>query len=155
MTFLLVSGGIPTTITEKQDAGGLVNGCFRKEKHTICTYADEAEMLKAFASYIAERDPDVLSGWNFIEFDMLYINGRMERLGLRPISSPGFEGQTERNALRGRALFDLLSAYKKMHLSQKESYRLDAVALEEVGEQKGPVHRDNLRPLEEFAGTTC
>ena len=43
---------------------------------------------------------------------------------------------TERNALRGRALFDLLSAYKKMHLSQKESYRLDAVALEEVGEQK-------------------
>jgi DNA polymerase I len=43
---------------------------------------------------------------------------------------------TERNALRGRALFDLLTAYKKMHLSQKESYRLDAVALEEVGEQK-------------------
>ncbi len=38
--------------------------------------------------------------------------------------------------MRGRALFDLLSAYKKMHLSQKESYRLDAVALEEVGEQK-------------------
>jgi DNA polymerase I len=136
VTFLLISGGIPATITEQQDAGGLVNGCFRKEKHTILPYGDEAEMLTAFTRYIAERDPDVLSGWNFIEFDMFYITGRMERLGLRPDKLARLEGQTERNALRGRALFDLLSAYKKMHLSQKESYRLDAVALEEVGEQK-------------------
>jgi DNA polymerase I len=29
-----------------------------------------------------------------------------------------------------------LTGYKKMHLSQKESYRLDAIALDEVGEQK-------------------
>ncbi len=136
VTFLLVGGGIPSTIAEQQDAGGLANGCFRKEKHTICPYGDETEMLKAFARYIAERDPDVLSGWNFIEFDMPYITGRMERLGLRPDILARIQGQTERNALRGRALFDLLSAYKKMHLSQKESYRLDAVALEEVGEQK-------------------
>ena len=136
VTFLLVGGGIPKTIAEQQDAGGLVNGCFRKEKHTICTYGDEAEMLKAFAKYIAERDPDVLSGWNFTAFDMPYISQRMERLGLQSSQLARLSGMTERNALRGRALFDLLTAYKKMHLSQKESYRLDAVALEEVGEQK-------------------
>jgi DNA polymerase I len=136
MTFLLIGGGTPALIAEQQAAGGLANGCFRKEKHTICTYGDETEMLKAFANYIVERDPDVLSGWNFTEFDMPYITGRMERLGLRSDSLARLTGQTERNALRGRALFDLLTAYKKMHLSQKESYRLDAVALEEVGEQK-------------------
>jgi DNA polymerase I len=136
VTFLLVGGGIPATIAKQQDAGGLVNGCFRKERHTICTYGDEAEMLKAFARYIAERDPDVLSGWNFTEFDMPYISQRMERLGLQSSQLARLSGMTERNALRGRALFDLLTAYKKMHLSQKESYRLDAIALEEVGEQK-------------------
>ena len=136
MTFLLNGGGTPATIAEKQAAGGLANGCFRKEKHTICTYGDETEMLKAFARYIAERDPDVLSGWNFTEFDMPYISQRMERLGLQSSQLARLSGMTERNALRGRALFDLLTAYKKMHLSQKESYRLDAVALEEVGEQK-------------------
>ncbi len=135
-TFLLVGGGIPATITEQQEAGGLVNGCFRKENHTICTHGDETEMLKAFTRYIAERDPDVLSGWNFVDFDMPYITGRMEKLGLRSDSLARIPGQTERNALRGRALFDLLTGYKKMHLSQKESYRLDAIALEEVGEQK-------------------
>ena len=89
VTFLLVGGGIPATIAEQQDAGGLANGCFRKEKHTICPYGDETEMLKAFARYIAERDPDVLSGWNFTEFDMPYITGRMERLGLRSSHLPG------------------------------------------------------------------
>ena len=135
-TFILVGGGTPPAIAEKQAAGGLANGCFRKENHTICTYGDEVEMLKAFTKYIVERDPDVLSGWNFTEFDMPYITGRMERFGLRSDSLARLTGQTERNALRGRALFDLLTAYKKMHLSQKESYRLDAVALEEVKEQK-------------------
>jgi DNA polymerase I len=93
-------------------------------------------MLKAFVAYISARDPDVLSGWNFVEFDMPYITGRMERLGLRSDTLARIPGQTERNALRGRALFDLLTAYKKMHATLKESYRLDAVAREEVGEQK-------------------
>jgi DNA polymerase I len=135
-TFLFMSGGIPGEIAEKEAEGGLANGCFRKDTHTICTYTDEKAMLRAFSAYIVKRDPDVLSGWNFVEFDMQYISGRMEKLGLSSTDLARLSGYTQRNALRGRALFDLLTAYKKMHLSQKESYRLDAVALEEVGEQK-------------------
>ena len=135
-TFLFRSKGESGDITDKEAEGGLVNGCFRKETHTICTYTEEVAMLRAFSAYIVSRDPDVLSGWNFVEFDMPYITGRMERLGLSAAHLARLPGQTERNALRGRALFDLLTGYKKMHLTQKESYRLDAVALEEVGEQK-------------------
>jgi DNA polymerase I len=135
-TFLLSVGGIPPEIERKVSDGGLASGCFRKGTHTIRTCSDEATLLKAFAGYIEARDPDVLSGWNFVEFDMPYITGRMEKLGLRPDSLARIPGQTERNALRGRALFDLLTAYKKMHSTQKESYRLDAVAFDEIGEQK-------------------
>jgi DNA polymerase, archaea type len=138
-TFLLMSDGssaTPGDIVKEEVDGGLKNGCFRKGTHTICTCPDEISMLKAFTGYITARDPDVLSGWNFVEFDMPYITGRMEKLGLKSDSLARIPGMTERNALRGRALFDLLTGYKKMHLSQKESYRLDAIALEEVGEQK-------------------
>jgi DNA polymerase, archaea type len=135
-TFLLFGKETPATITEQQTAGGLINGCFRKEKHTICTYETETDMLRDFVAYIAERDPDVLSGWNFTEFDMRYITDRMETLKLQPSQLARLSGWSDRSALRGRALFDLLTAYKKMHLSQKESYRLDAIALDEVGEQK-------------------
>ena len=136
-TFLLAGGGgMPADIGAQQATGGLANGCFRKTGHTICAYGDEPSMFKALAAYIAARDPDVLSGWNFVDFDMPYIAARMERLGLQSQVLARLPGATERNALRGRALFDLLTAYKKMHSTQKESYRLDAVALEEVGEQK-------------------
>ena len=136
VTFLFGGQDMPGEITDKVAAGGLVNGCFKTGAHTICTYADEVAMLRAFSAYIAERDPDVLSGWNFVEFDIPYIIGRMEKLGLSPVMLARLPGMTERNALRGRALFDLLTGYKKMHSTLKESYRLDAVAEEEVGERK-------------------
>ncbi|MFZ2072862.1 MAG: 3'-5' exonuclease, partial [Methanoregula sp.] len=135
-TFLFSGGTIPAGISEKEMAGGFANGCFRKGAHTICSYADEVSMLRAFGAYITSRDPDILSGWNFVEFDMPYIMGRMEKLGLSPVMLARLPGMTERNALRGRALFDLLTGYKKMHSTQKESYRLDAIAQEEVGESK-------------------
>ena len=40
-TFLFGGGIMPTGISEKEMAGGLANGCFRKGAHTICSYADE------------------------------------------------------------------------------------------------------------------
>ena len=135
-TFLFSGSQIPAAIAAKVKEGGLENGCFCEGSHTICSYADEPAMLRAFVSYIIARDPDILSGWNFVDFDMPYITGRMERLGLKSDSLARIPGMTERNALRGRALFDLLTAYKKMHSTLKESYRLDAIAMEELGQQK-------------------
>ncbi len=135
-TFLFGGAAMPAEITAKGQEGGLKNGCFRKSVHTLSTYADEISMLKAFGAYIAGRDPDILTGWNFVDFDMPYITGRMEKLGLSPVMLARLPGMTERNALRGRALFDLLTGYKKMHSTLKESYRLDAVAQEEIGECK-------------------
>jgi DNA polymerase I len=136
-TFLLKAKGLVPDFTKDRAAGGLKNGCFRDGVHTICIYDDETAMLRAFATYIATRDPDILSGWNFVEFDMPYIMNRMEKLGLSGTDLLArLKGMTERNALRGRALFDLLTAYKKMHGTLRESYRLDAVAEAEVGERK-------------------
>jgi DNA polymerase I len=106
------------------------------EKITVEMCRDEREMLLALARYLKERDPDIISGWNILVFDIPYITARMEILGMHPTSLARLEERTERVALRGRALFDLLDAYKKMHGSQKESYRLDAVAEDEVGETK-------------------
>jgi DNA polymerase I len=135
--FLKKPGGVVPDFSEKKAGGQTTNGCFVQGKHTICTYDDEAALFRAFAVYITTRDPDILSGWNFVEFDMPYIMNRMEKLGLSaPDLLARLKGPTERNALRGRALFDLLTAYKKMHGTLRESYRLDAVAEAEVGERK-------------------
>jgi DNA polymerase I len=135
VTFLLTSC-TPLDVEATQARGGLQNGCFREGTHTICSYADEKDMLRGLVAYFQDRDPDIVSGWNFLGFDLPYITGRMQTLGLVPESLARLPEKVERNALRGRALFDLLDAYKKMHGAQKESYRLDAIAEEELGERK-------------------
>jgi DNA polymerase I len=115
---------------------GKSNGCFCRGMHDIRIFRTEVEMLQDFTSYLKERDPDIVSGWNFLEFDLPYIVKRMELLGIDSASLARLEGPTERNALRGRSVFDLLGAYRKMHATLKESYRLDAVAEAEIGETK-------------------
>lgn len=134
-TFLLQSC-TPLDISSLQVKGGLQNGCFREGFHTICSYTEEREMLQGLVRYFKDRDPDIISGWNFLGFDLPYITRRMNALGLAPESLARLPEKVERSALRGRALFDLLDAYKKMHGAQKESYRLDAIAEEELGERK-------------------
>jgi DNA polymerase I len=118
------------------EAGSLANGCFLREKHTVCVYGTEKELFEGFTGYIREKDPDILSGWNFADFDAMYILRRMEVLGFRTDRLARLPGSVERNAIRGRVIFDLLTAYKKMQSGQKESYRLDAIAEEELGERK-------------------
>ncbi len=115
---------------------GKPNGCFSAGSHNISIFENETEMLRNFAGYIRRTDPDVLSGWNFLDFDLPYLTKRMEALGLPSAGLSRLEGMTERNALRGRAVFDLLEAYKKMHGTRAESYRLDAVAEAELGDSK-------------------
>ena len=106
------------------------------ERHRVIRFANEASMLRGLAAYVKERDPDILSGWNFVEFDVPYILRRMAVLEIDAESLARLPGQTARNAIRGRSIFDLLGAYRKMHQAQKESYRLDAIAEEELGVTK-------------------
>ncbi|MBP2132935.1 DNA polymerase I [Methanomicrobium sp. W14] len=104
--------------------------------HILKVFRTEKELLAGLSEYIAEKDPDIISGWNLVDFDIPYILKRMEVLGLREDSLSRIPGMGARNPTRGRALFDLLTAYKKMQGARKESYRLDAVAEEEIGEGK-------------------
>ncbi|MDG6257560.1 MAG: DNA-directed DNA polymerase [Methanomicrobiaceae archaeon] len=132
-TFYLVAEG--TRLDEAALRPDGMGRCFGDDHH-IRIFESERAMLEAFADYIRETDPDIMSGWNFTEFDIDYTLKRTGALGMRGDELSRLPGQTERSAIRGRALFDLLSAYKKMHATQKESYRLDAVAEEELGEGK-------------------
>lgn len=106
-------------------------------------FESEEEMLNAFVGYISKKDPDVLTGWNFTNFDAPYIIERMETLGL-PTSKLSRLGEVWNSnqskfgvpTIKGRIPFDLLYGYKKTHFSEKESYRLDAIAEDELGEKK-------------------
>lgn len=126
----VLDGPVPMRETPRE------SGCFDPARHDVTLYPDEKSMIQAFVAYVRGADPDILSGWNFSEFDLPYISRRMEALSLPFSGLSRIEGEIERLAVRGRAIFDLLLAYRKMHATQKESYRLDAVAEAELGDTK-------------------
>jgi DNA polymerase-2 len=48
----------------------------------VLCFKSEADLLRAFSKKIVELDPDVLSGWNVIEFDFRILSRRFAALGL-------------------------------------------------------------------------
>jgi DNA polymerase elongation subunit (family B) len=103
----------------------------------------EDAMLAAFVDYLDETDPDLLSGWNFDDFDLPYLLDRMRQLAadssldlrgdrlsrVDEVWRSGWGGPD----VKGRVVFDLLYAYKRTQLSELDSYRLDAVGEVELG----------------------
>ena len=110
----------------------------------VRVFDDEAEMLSAFADYIEETNPDVLTGWNFADFDAPYLLDRMEELqsydhdydlDIDRLSRVDEVWRSDWNGpdIKGRIVFDLLRAYKSTQRTELESYRLDAVGEVELG----------------------
>ncbi len=110
----------------------------------IRTFEEEEAMLAEFLDYIEETDPDVLTGWNFEDFDAPYFLDRLERLeGQHHDYDLDYEQLSRVNevwrsdwggpTVKGRVVFDLLYAYKRTQFSELDSYRLDAVGETELG----------------------
>ncbi|SDF88115.1 DNA polymerase I [Halorubrum xinjiangense] len=109
----------------------------------VRTFEEEAAMLDAFVEYIGETDVDLMTGWNFEDFDAPYLLDRMEVLDegsqydlsvdrLSRIGEVWRSGWGGPN-VKGRVVFDLLYAYKRTMFTELESYRLDAVGERELG----------------------
>ena len=109
------------------------------EEATVEVRAFESEegMLSAFMDYIEETDADLMTGWNFEDFDAPYLIDRLDVLGLDSdrlsrvdeVWSGGYGGPN----IKGRVVFDLLYAYQRTKFTELDSYRLDDVAEMELG----------------------
>ncbi|PSQ06946.1 hypothetical protein BRC97_04530 [Halobacteriales archaeon QS_6_71_20] len=109
----------------------------RDDDVEVRTFAEEDAMLDAFIAYVAETDPDVLTGWNFEDFDAPYFMDRCEELDAASeydLSPDRLSrvNETWRSGwggpdVKGRVVFDLLYAYQRTQFTELESYRLDAV----------------------------
>lgn len=111
----------------------------------IRVFDDEVLMLNSFLNYINGTNPDVLTGWNFEDFDATYLLDRLDVLNeshnlnnvdldMNRLSRVG-DAYTSNwgPTIKGRVVLDLLYAYKRTQFSELESYRLDAVGEMELG----------------------
>ncbi len=138
-----------------------LHGCGASEVLMVCpegsvrpdgavAFATEGELLAAFAHRVRALDPDVLTGWNVIDFDLRVLVEASERwggileLGRGPgavrLSRPGRSGSSGRRgpssaSVPGRSVLDGIQLLRGASV-RMESYALDAVAREVLGEGK-------------------
>ncbi|WP_435553099.1 DNA-directed DNA polymerase [Natrinema sp. CGMCC1.2065] len=130
-------GEIPAEIDDYDPIEGEID-------HEVRSFEEEEAMLEAFIEYVDETDPDVLTGWNFEDFDAPYFLDRLEELAG---SHHEYDLSIDRLSrvdevwrsnwggpdIKGRVVFDLLYGYQRMVFSELDSYRLDAVGEAELG----------------------
>jgi DNA polymerase-2 len=127
------------------------------DKATRC--ADEFAALDAFCDRVRRFDPDVLSGWNIIDFDLTVLQRIAERVrhpfslgrdagGIRIRKAEGYFGSGQAS-VPGRLVLDGIDLLRGAFI-RMDDYSLDAVARKVLGEGKavsGDV-RDRIAEIE-------
>ncbi|HEX2485181.1 MAG TPA: DNA polymerase II [Myxococcota bacterium] len=107
-------------------------------------FADERALARALLERLRELDPDVIVGWNVVDFDLRVLERRVRALGLPPelgrapgetrfVQDPGFQRQS-RAEIPGRVVLDGVGlARESLRLVD---YRLETVARAVLGRGK-------------------
>ena len=113
-------------------------------------FKEERDLLERFCALIRELDPDYITGWNVLNFDLEYIAKRAEILGVPLNLGRGgglprrWEKETHTRAhgtrvtkmfdVWGRIVFDAMAVYQK--ILNEPSYKLQNVAMKYLGTGK-------------------
>ena len=113
------------------------------------TCRDEQHLLKEFMMFWQDNYPDVITGWNTDFFDVPYLIRRIDRelgesfsnkispWGLINERKTFIKGNEELHYdIIGISQLDYLELYKKYTYTKQESYKLDYIAEQELGDRK-------------------
>lgn len=127
----------------------------------VLCYEREIDMMRGFRWLMLISDPDILTGYNIINFDLPYLINRANALGAPDVAflgrlagkaskvrddtkgdrAHGFR-QNKKINVDGRTQFDILPILMKE--AKLRSYTLNAVSAEYLGEQKEDVSYDKI-----------
>lgn len=131
----------------------------------VLSYSNEGHMLKAWSDFIKKVDPDIITGYNIVNFDLPYLLNRAAALKVQnfsllgrskdeksTISNTTFQsrayGKRENKVINiaGRVQFDLLHALLRDY--KLRSYTLNAVSFHFLQEQKEDVQHSIITDLQ-------
>ena len=117
-------------------------------------FATEKELLAGFARRVRELDPDVLTGWNVVDFDLSVLARLAERLhvplelgrgpGALRMRASGSSRGAAQASVPGRVVLDGIQLLRGAFI-RMDDYGLDAVARSVLGEGK-TLARARARP---------
>ncbi len=131
----------------------------------VLAYKTEEELLAAWSKFVVGADPDVLTGYNIVNFDLPYLLDRAAKLGVgefpflgrlrgqrttmrkTKMSSSAFGTHESRSfSMHGRVIYDMLQLITREY--KLRSYSLNSVSAEFLGEQKEDVHYSIISDLQ-------
>jgi DNA polymerase-2 len=121
----------------------------------ITVYPDERSMLEGFCRRVCELDPDIITGWNVIDFDFRVITERMNNYKLPMIigrsDDPasfirGDRGRSDTVFIPGRQVLDAVRIVRAAP-ERFSDYHLETVAKVVLGRQKAlEIEEDENKP---------
>ncbi|WP_125779093.1 DNA polymerase II [Pseudoalteromonas rubra] len=118
----------------------------------VCWVNDELSLLQALVEELNRLDPDVIIGWNVIEFDCAVLNERAEALGVTlSVGRDGSpmqvsKGNFTRVLIPGRVVLDGIDTMKNATY-HFETFKLSYVAQQVLGESKLLTQDDRLEEI--------
>lgn len=131
----------------------------------VLSFKDEKELLRSWGNFLRGCDPDLLIGYNIVNFDFPYLLDRAETLGVADFpywgriigtkvrvrdtvfSSKAYgTHESKEISCEGRVQFDMLRAIQRDH--KLSSYSLNSVSAHFLGEQKEDVHYSAISELQ-------
>ena len=146
--FLSLDDREPSEVLPEVVETGEPPGCLDK----LHPAYNEKQMLREWAEFLGETNPDVLLAWNNLGFDAPYLIKRMEAIGMDGASmargpTPEAEAGQYDPELSGRVIYDLMKAWKRMQYSDV-SQSLQNAAEMELGDDAGKInHEETLYDL--------
>ena len=118
-----------------------------KESNTgnrsVIPFTDERDLILKYLELYEMINPSIVTGWNIDYFDTPYLYNRIKRLlgarhanRLSPIGECFWSPYRKRFFMAGVSYLDYIGLYKAYTYIELDNYRLDTVALKELGRGK-------------------
>eukprot|EP00834_Sanchytrium_tribonematis_P001028 NODE_22_length_42145_cov_1.310612.p2 type:complete len:869 gc:universal NODE_22_length_42145_cov_1.310612:3439-833(-) len=131
----------------------------------VRSYDKEQDLLLQFSKFFVECDPDVITGYNILNFDLPYLLDRAKALKIKKFPYFGRLKDNETKAkntrfssraygtrdskefnIDGRVIVDMMAVILRDY--KLRSYSLNAVSAEFIGDQKEDVHHSIITELQ-------
>uniref|UniRef100_A0A7S1TGT0 DNA polymerase n=1 Tax=Compsopogon caeruleus TaxID=31354 RepID=A0A7S1TGT0_9RHOD len=142
-----------------------LNTCAPIADANVYSFDTERELLTEWASFLRAVDPEILTGYNIVNFDLPYLLDRARILGVSSfpylgripssittmrntqMSSSAFgTHESKEFTMEGRVVMDMLQVITRDY--KLRSYSLNSVSAEFLGEQKEDVHHSIISDLQ-------
>ncbi len=136
------------TLYDKKDYFTLL---LKKEDERAKTCTSEMELLSKFKEEVIKRDPDIITGWNVVDFDLAYLYDRFKKYRITfdlGRSEAQTKFRTETSFIRasqvkidGRMVLDAMHLLRDFFI-KLDDYKLGTAGMAILGEGKIDIEKD-------------